>query len=106
VNYRCTGISRDQRCWLWATKGPYCDAHQPPDEDKTDVELTPRERQVLALTVAGFSIRDIGGQLGVSERTAKYFSDCLRRKFGVDHRRELIRVGQTYLAGAEHAVST
>jgi DNA-binding CsgD family transcriptional regulator len=67
-----------------------------PDQNKTDVDLTPRERQALALTVAGFSIPEIGEKLGHSSRTAKFYSDSLRRKFGVGKRRDLIRIGQSY----------
>jgi DNA-binding CsgD family transcriptional regulator len=54
--------------------------------------LTPREKQTLALTQAGFSIPEIADRLRVAERTAKHYSDSLRRKYGVRHRRELIRV--------------
>jgi DNA-binding CsgD family transcriptional regulator len=105
MNSRCIGrLSNDKRCWGFATsRGIYCEAHQPPLEESNpdDVHLTEREQQVLALTVAGFSIPEISGQLRHSERTAKFYSDSLRHKFGVGKRRELIRVGRAYFRTAQ-----
>jgi len=45
----------------------------------------------------GFSVRQIAETLVVSHRTAQYYNDCLRRKFGVKNRRELIPLGRRFL---------
>ena len=42
-----------------------------PDEDQGYADLTPREREVLMLIAAGRANKEIGGQLGISERTVK-----------------------------------
>ena len=45
----------------------------------------------------GFSVRQIAETLVVSHRTAQYYNDCLRRKFGVKNCRELIPLGRRFL---------
>lgn len=43
----------------------------PPDDDEGYRDLTPREREVLQLIAAGRSNKEIGGALGITERTVK-----------------------------------
>ncbi len=54
------------------------------------VHLTPDERRVLGLTDGSRTIGEIAAELGISPRMAKYHSDMLRAKAGVQHRRQLI----------------
>ena len=42
-----------------------------PDEDEGYSDLTPREREVLKLVASGRANKEIGGELGISERTVK-----------------------------------
>jgi len=59
--------------------------------------LTGREFESLQLLMDGFSVRQIAETLVVSHRTAQYYNDCLRRKFGVKNCRELIPLGRRFL---------
>ena len=46
--------------------------------------LTPRERQVLALVVAGLLNKQIGGELGITELTIKVHRGRVMRKMNAD----------------------
>jgi DNA-binding CsgD family transcriptional regulator len=59
--------------------------------------LTGREFERLQLLMDGLSVREIAETLVVAHRTAQYYNDCLRRKFGVKNRRELIPLGRRFL---------
>ena len=48
--------------------------------------LTDREKEVLEMLVAGRSNKEIGGQLGIEERTVKAHVAKLMRKVGVQNR--------------------
>ncbi|HET9724677.1 MAG TPA: response regulator transcription factor [Actinomycetota bacterium] len=50
------------------------------------VELTPREREVLALVVAGHSNKQIARRLGISEKTVKGHLTNLFQRIGVQDR--------------------
>jgi DNA-binding NarL/FixJ family response regulator len=52
--------------------------------------LTPREREVLALLVQGFTNRAIGERLGISEHTAKFHVNAILGKLGVESRTEAV----------------
>ena len=63
----------------------------PPDEDEpefpaSDVSLTPRERDVLALLAGGLSNKRIARDLGISESTVKFHVAALYSKLGVQSR--------------------
>ena len=53
-------------------------------------ELTPREREVLALLVEGLSNRAIGERLGISEHTAKFHVTAVMQKLGAQTRTEAV----------------
>ena len=53
------------------------------------VDLTERQRQVVALIAAGCSNDEVGERLGISPRTAKAHCDVLRQKLGVPRRRQI-----------------
>lgn len=52
-------------------------------------EITPRQREVVALIAAGCSNDEVGARLGISPRTAKAHCDVLRQKLGVKRRRQI-----------------
>lgn len=51
------------------------------------VQLSLRQRQVLALLAAGMTDTEIASQLAISPRTARMHCDALRAKLGVPKRR-------------------
>ncbi|MBI4421277.1 MAG: response regulator transcription factor [Gemmatimonadetes bacterium] len=53
--------------------------------------LSPREREVLHLTVEGLTSKEIATRLGISPRTAEAHRAHLMHKLGVRNRVELIR---------------
>lgn len=52
-------------------------------------DITPRQREVVALIAAGCSNDEVGARLGISPRTAKAHCDALRLKLGVRRRRQI-----------------
>jgi DNA-binding CsgD family transcriptional regulator len=52
--------------------------------------MTPREREVLDIAMAGLSDSQIGIALGLATRTVRFHLENAKRKFGVSTRRELI----------------
>ena len=53
--------------------------------------LSAREREVLALTAAGHTSTEIGGQLDVSPKTVETYRSRIMEKLGFKHRSELVR---------------
>ena len=66
-------------------------------------ELTPRERQVLALVVQGHSDREIARRLRLSVRTAQNHLSAIRRKTGLHRRAGLASWATEHLAELEHS---
>ena len=54
--------------------------------------LTPRERDVMMLVVAGLLNKQVGGELGISEITVKAHRGQVMRKMKVDSLADLVRV--------------
>ncbi len=54
-------------------------------------ELSPREREVLALTAEGFSSSEIGKRLFISPKTVDTYRSRIMEKLGLNHRSELVR---------------
>lgn len=61
-------------------------AATPTDSDPTDVQLPPRERDVLVRIARGLSNRQIATELGIAERTVKVHAGSLFRRIGVADR--------------------
>jgi RNA polymerase sigma factor (sigma-70 family) len=61
--------------------------------------LTPREREVLTLIVAGRTSKEIARELGVSHRTIDVHRARLKRKLGVDSVAALVRLFLTTRGG-------
>jgi FixJ family two-component response regulator len=62
--------------------------------------LTSREREVMALVVAGLPNKQIAGQLGIMEITVKVHRGQAMRKMGADSLAELVTMAARLRAGA------
>ena len=67
------------------------------DAERADIEgrlatLTPRERQVLELVVAGLLNKQIAGELGAAEKTIKVHRGRVMKKMQADSVAELVRM--------------
>jgi len=56
-------------------------------------QLTPREREVMALVVIGQMNKHIAGELGISEITVKAHRGCMMRKMNAGSLAELVNMG-------------
>ena len=65
-------------------------AQQSVTGSRRDFGLTARERQVIALVGAGYTNKDLGRKLGISENTAKHHLTNIFDKLGVSNRLELV----------------
>jgi DNA-binding NarL/FixJ family response regulator len=59
-------------------------------QEELEEPLTPREQEVLMLIADGLSNREIGAQLGIAERTAKFHVASLNAKLEVRSRAEAV----------------
>jgi DNA-binding NarL/FixJ family response regulator len=59
-------------------------------ESEQAPQLTARERRVLELTTRGFSSKEVGAQLGISQRTVEAHRGNLFQKFKVSKGTELV----------------
>jgi DNA-binding NarL/FixJ family response regulator len=63
-----------------------------PDENPSTAELTPREREVLALLADGASNKVIARRLGISFHTAKFHVATILAKLDADSRTEAVAI--------------
>ncbi len=61
------------------------------DESSRLRSLSPREREVLALTAEGYSSREVGERLFISPKTVETHRSRIMSKIGLSHRAELVR---------------
>lgn len=80
------GIARGERGWLSRSIAQRMAAWQVRDLART--ELTARERQVLGLVVAGRTNQEIGGELGITEKTVEKHLSSIFSKLHVESRVE------------------
>jgi FixJ family two-component response regulator len=64
------------------------------EERKRLNSLTPREREVMALVIAGHLNKQVAAQLGTSETTAKIHRGQVMRKMQVQSLADLVRVAE------------
>ena len=57
---------------------------------KQDLGLTPREMQIIALIVAGYTNKDLAKELKISQNTTKHHLTNIFNKLGVSNRLELV----------------
>jgi two-component system nitrate/nitrite response regulator NarL len=57
---------------------------------KQDLGVTPREMQIIALIVAGYTNKDIAKELKISQNTSKHHLTNIFNKLGVSNRLELV----------------
>ncbi|MEV4112080.1 response regulator transcription factor [Nonomuraea sp. NPDC049695] len=57
-----------------------------------EMELSPRERDVLTMVAQGFTHKQIGSRLGLSKATVDTYVHRIRRKVGVGNKAGLTRV--------------
>jgi DNA-binding NarL/FixJ family response regulator len=66
-------------------------APRPAAADDPAGQLSPREREVLALTAEGYSSTEIGDQLHLSHKTVETYRQRVMDKLKLHHRSELVR---------------
>jgi DNA-binding NarL/FixJ family response regulator len=54
--------------------------------------LTSREREVLALVAAGLTAKEVGTQLGISERTVSFHKDQMKQRLGARSTIEVVNL--------------
>jgi DNA-binding NarL/FixJ family response regulator len=69
-------------------------------------ELTSREREVLELVAAGLSNAEIGGRLGLAEKTVKHYMTAILGKLQVGSRVEAALLAYKAGIGTDETVST
>jgi two-component system, NarL family, response regulator LiaR len=70
--------------------GRFC----PNKERMAELQITPRELEILGLIAEGLSTREIAGRLFVSENTVKTHASRLFEKLGAKRRTQAVQVGK------------
>lgn len=72
---------------------------------ETPLPLSPRERQILLLTVKGKGVKAIAGELGISYHTVDTFRRRLYRKLGVTNSAGAAAIGMALFLGAQLTIA-
>lgn len=87
--------TRDEAEVVLTAAAPTARAHAvralEPREERPFEDLTPREREVLALLAEGAGNREIAERLGVTEHTVKFHLSAIFGKLGASTRTEAVR---------------
>lgn len=75
---------------LWRAQPRSAKAGQNLQEKSDEVELTRREREVLALVAEGYSTKEIAIELGISPKTVEFHRSNLLRKFDAKTSSQLV----------------
>jgi DNA-binding CsgD family transcriptional regulator len=81
------------------SESPTAGAEAPPDTATTNTaapDLSPREREVLALLAEGMSNKEMARTLSVSENTVKTHLANLYAKLGAGRRTEALKIAQRH----------
>ena len=60
-------------------------------EEKEDAELTDRQREVLELVTIGYTYKEVGAKLGLTERTVKYHMGRIIEQLQLKNRTQVIQ---------------
>ena len=66
-------------------------APTPPTATSRRADLTPRERDILAMYAIGLTARQVAARLSISPRTVEGYIQRIRAKFGAASRAQLVR---------------
>ena len=67
--------------------------------------LTPREREVMRLVVAGLLNKQIASELGISEKTVNVHRSQVMQKMRADSLAELVRMAEKLQLSSPHTQS-
>jgi len=65
-------------------------------------QLTPREREVMALVVAGMLNKQVAGELDTAERTIKFHRANIMQKMGATSLADLVRMAEKLAISSQH----
>ena len=88
--------SSDEACASLDVLPAFCESHR----------LSPREREVLDLLIAGRAPKEIASELCVAESTVRFHAVGLYRKCAVRGQREMLALVARVLAAAHTAAPT
>ncbi|MFD8723166.1 LuxR C-terminal-related transcriptional regulator [Streptomyces sp. NPDC059629] len=80
---------------FWEKAGALDAPTNPEGEDESNVDLSPREQQVLQQIARGMTHSQIARRLGISQHTVDTYVKRIRSKLGIGNKAELTRVALT-----------
>ena len=66
------------------------------DARLSDVEFTERQKTVISYVAQGYTAKEIGAIMKISQRTVEFHCVMIRQKLGVDSLAGIIRFGVTH----------
>ena len=77
----------------WPRSAPQISVDAIIEADAAEIQLTPRELEVIALLADGLANKEIAARLSISLHTAKFHVESLLRKLNASNRAEAVREG-------------